>query len=188
MVLCFVQRLIDFGFAKILSEDHKGEYKTYTNCGTLCYSPPEVLLNKGYSWSIDLWGYAVMLFEMATGRTPFGADDPFKVQQRILSGSIRWPKKMDKTLKDLCKRMFVHEVDGRLGCKREGLQAIKDHKFFDGTEWMKQLKRELKPPYQPDVKAVDDTSKFPQYPESLEDSSPELPQKVLKQWTYILDW
>lgn len=36
-------KLIDFGFAKILSSSNN--YRTFTNCGTLGYTAPEVLLN-----------------------------------------------------------------------------------------------------------------------------------------------
>ncbi len=36
-------KLIDFGFAKSLSSAN--EYRTFTNCGTLGYTSPEVLLN-----------------------------------------------------------------------------------------------------------------------------------------------
>lgn len=43
-------KLIDFGFAKRLSSSNK--YRTYTNCGTLGYTAPEVLLgtSEGYSF------------------------------------------------------------------------------------------------------------------------------------------
>ena len=36
-------KLIDFGFAKKLHQSNK--FRTYTNCGTLGYTSPELLLN-----------------------------------------------------------------------------------------------------------------------------------------------
>ena len=36
-------KLIDFGFAKRLSSSNK--YRTFTNCGTIGYTAPEILLN-----------------------------------------------------------------------------------------------------------------------------------------------
>lgn len=43
-------KLIDFGFVKKLSQATK--YRTYTNCGTIGYTAPEVLMNtnQGYSF------------------------------------------------------------------------------------------------------------------------------------------
>jgi serine/threonine protein kinase len=43
-------KLIDFGFAKKLTSANKN--RTYTNCGTLGYTAPEVLLcsSEGYSF------------------------------------------------------------------------------------------------------------------------------------------
>ena len=36
-------KLIDFGFAKKLSSSN--EYRTFTNCGTIGYTAPEVIMN-----------------------------------------------------------------------------------------------------------------------------------------------
>ena len=42
-------KIIDFGFAKILSPNN--QYRTTTNCGTVGYTAPEILLGmkEGYS-------------------------------------------------------------------------------------------------------------------------------------------
>ncbi len=42
-------KLIDFGFAKILEQ--KNDMRTYTNCGTIGYTAPEVIAGQtGYSF------------------------------------------------------------------------------------------------------------------------------------------
>ena len=53
--------------------------------GTLCYQAPEVILNKEYTFGVDWWGVGTMIFEMVTGKAPFGNDNSFSIQQRILS-------------------------------------------------------------------------------------------------------
>jgi len=62
-------KLIDFGFARELTK--KMSFKTYTNCGTMGYTAPEVLLNQnsnsGYSFEADIWSFGIMLSELLTG-------------------------------------------------------------------------------------------------------------------------
>jgi serine/threonine protein kinase len=62
-------KLIDFGFAKRLSgsSNAKHNYKTHTNCGTLGYTAPEVLLNLGSSFEADIWSYGILLCELISG-------------------------------------------------------------------------------------------------------------------------
>lgn len=57
-------KLIDFGFARILTA--ATQYRTTTNCGTLGYTAPEVLLGNpsGYSFPIDIWSYGILLCEL----------------------------------------------------------------------------------------------------------------------------
>lgn len=57
-------KLIDFGFAKRLSEN----VRTFTNCGTLGYTAPEVITGKsGYSFQADLWSFGILLVELLSG-------------------------------------------------------------------------------------------------------------------------
>ena len=62
-------KLIDFGFAKRLhsSTNPKNHYRTYTNCGTVGYTAPEVLLSLGASFEADIWSFGIMLAEMMSG-------------------------------------------------------------------------------------------------------------------------
>ena len=57
-------KLIDFGFAKVLSSQNG--YRTTTNCGTLGYTAPEVLLGvkSGYTFSVDVWSFGILLCEL----------------------------------------------------------------------------------------------------------------------------
>ena len=59
-------KLIDFGFAKVLKD--KNNLRTYTNCGTIGYTAPEVIAGQsGYSFPADIWSYGVLIFELLTG-------------------------------------------------------------------------------------------------------------------------
>lgn len=59
-------KLIDFGFAKFLTQSTK--FKTTTNCGTLGYTAPEVLMGQaGYSFQADIWSFGILLCELIQG-------------------------------------------------------------------------------------------------------------------------
>ncbi len=60
-------KLIDFGFSKQLSE--RQNFRTKTNCGTIGYTAPEILLGltQGYSFSVDIWSFGIMLAELLSG-------------------------------------------------------------------------------------------------------------------------
>lgn len=60
-------KLIDFGFAKKLNE--RNNFRTKTNCGTIGYTAPEVLLglSHGYSFAIDLWSFGILIAELLSG-------------------------------------------------------------------------------------------------------------------------
>lgn len=59
-------KMIDFGFAKRLTSQNN--FRTFTNCGTLGYTAPEVITGKsGYSFSADLWSFGILLCELLIG-------------------------------------------------------------------------------------------------------------------------
>jgi len=77
-------RLIDMGTAKIITSKPS---RTYTIIGTPHYMAPEVLLAKGYSFSVDIWSIGIVLYEFMCGVLPFGEtlDDPFKIYEEIVT-------------------------------------------------------------------------------------------------------
>lgn len=64
-------KLVDFGLSIILgpSETSLDPY------GTLSYVAPEVLLQKPYSKSVDLWGLGIIIYVLLSGTLPFDSDD-----------------------------------------------------------------------------------------------------------------
>ena len=71
-------KLGDFGFAKVVKD------RTFTICGTPDYIAPEVLLSKGHNHVVDWWSLGVLIYEMVTGRTPFDANVPMEMYEKIV--------------------------------------------------------------------------------------------------------
>ena len=89
-------KLIDFGFAKKLSSQTK--YRTTTNCGTLGYTAPEVLMvsSLGYSFEADIWSYGILLCELLQGSLPFeNKTDPQSIEEQTAKGEVKLPRDID---------------------------------------------------------------------------------------------
>ena len=91
-------KLIDFGFAKRLnsSSNPKHHYRTHTNCGTVGYTAPEVLMNLGASFEADIWSYGILVCEMHSGQLPFeNRDDPQAINEQIAKCELKLPRDID---------------------------------------------------------------------------------------------
>jgi len=72
-------KLADFGFAVDCSQGH-----CTTFLGTDEYIAPEMLINKPYKYSVDIWALGVVVYEFLYSETPFVGDN-----KRITFSKIR---------------------------------------------------------------------------------------------------
>jgi serine/threonine protein kinase len=155
-------KLTDFGFAKVI------EHRTYTLCGTPEYIAPEVLLNKGHGKPVDWWTLGILIYEMIVGYPPFVDEDPMGIYQKILSGKIVFPKMFDKNAKALVKKLLTADLGKRFGNLKNGIDDIKQHKWFKDISWEDLLAKKIPATFKPTVKSENDTSNFDDYPDSEE--------------------
>jgi len=78
-------KLCDFGFSRIIGE--KGFRKSVV--GTPAYLAPEVLRNKGYNRSLDMWSTGVIIYVSLSGTFPFNEDED--INEQIQNASFMYP-------------------------------------------------------------------------------------------------
>ena len=124
--------------------------------------------SSGHNYSIDWWALGILIYEMIVGIPPFYHKNRDHMFFLIKEASIKYPdpKKhgisVSEEAKDLIDNLLMKDMDERLGSKK-GVEEILAHKWFDGVDVDKILKKEIEPPFKPKLKdGKYDTTHFDQ--------------------------
>lgn len=138
-------KLTDFGLSKI--NENPNETMSTTYVGTRGYQAPELINNKKYTKSCDIFSAGVVLFILLTGYPPFEQGSKKDKWYRPLYKQN--PKKfwnqhdgcgIDEDAKQLLEAMLTYKPKNRIT-----IDKIKESKWYNGDVWNKtELKQVLR--------------------------------------------
>jgi len=91
-------KLIDFGLCiPITRSSNANDVYTLTGCtGSLRYMAKEVFLGSKYNEKVDMYSFGLILYEMATGVTPFKGFSKKQFRELVVDNSFRPPLDSDE--------------------------------------------------------------------------------------------
>jgi hypothetical protein len=144
--------IVDFGLSKVGVGENTG---ASSFVGSPEYTAPELLLRKEYGKAVDLWSLGMLIYEMLTGVLPFYSENKHEVYWNILNEPIAFPEMLSPAACNLLEGLLKKDPTERLG-----MSDVMTHAFFDGTDWEAVERKEIAPPYKPQVKSASDTRNF----------------------------
>ncbi|ROI15517.1 Serine/threonine-protein kinase 38-like [Anabarilius grahami] len=161
----------DFSFQNMNSKRKAETWKknrrqlAYSTVGTPDYIAPEVFMQTGYNKLCDWWSLGVIMYEMLIGYPPFCSETPQETYRKVMNWreTLIFPPEVpiSERAKDLILR-YCTDAENRIGSG--SVDEIKSHPFFESVDW--EHIRERPAAISIDIKSIDDTSNFDDFPES----------------------
>ncbi|XP_066136420.1 serine/threonine-protein kinase 36 isoform X2 [Saccopteryx bilineata] len=104
-------KLCDFGFARAMSTNTM----VLTSIkGTPLYMSPELVEERPYDHTADLWSVGCILYELAVGTPPFYTTSIFQLVNLILKDPVRWPPSISPCFKNFLQGLLTKDPQQRL--------------------------------------------------------------------------
>ncbi|KAM6152412.1 serine/threonine-protein kinase 36 isoform 1-T1 [Erethizon dorsatum] len=104
-------KLCDFGFARAMSTNTM----VLTSIkGTPLYMSPELVEERPYDHTADLWSVGCILYELAVGTPPFYTTSIFQLVTLILKDPVRWPATISPCFKNFLQGLLTKDPRQRL--------------------------------------------------------------------------
>lgn len=96
---------------------------------------PEMLKGDSHDFTIDWYGFGVLLYECIVSIPPYFCTDEQKLHQNILEAPLKIPSDLfSPDCEDLVRRLLHRNPQERLGAV-SGFNEIRDHPWFAEVDW-----------------------------------------------------
>ncbi|NXH68587.1 STK36 kinase, partial [Hydrobates tethys] len=106
-----VVKLCDFGFARAMSI-HTMVLTSIK--GTPLYMSPELVEERPYDHTADLWSVGCILYELFVGTPPFYTSSIFQLVSLIVKDPVKWPKAISPVFKSFLQGLLMKDPRQRL--------------------------------------------------------------------------
>jgi serine/threonine protein kinase len=154
-------KIIDYGLAKMIGQEELSQ----SFCGTPEYLAPEMVNRTGHDRNVDWWAIGVLIYEMLIGVTPFYNRNRNMLLMKIKNSKVIFPDRTRYRIEytdeivDLITALLAKDKQKRLGFKDDANEVLK-HPFFKDLDIAKLERKEVVPPFKPDISADMIDTKF----------------------------
>ena len=125
----------DFGVAIKLKDTHE---RRKSQVGTPNYISPEVINQKPYQFSCDVWSLGCILYIMLVGRPPFESKFSNETLRRARKGLFVLPQTLSEDAKDIITGMLKINTEERMT-----IENVLNHPFLREAESMLDINQKL---------------------------------------------
>ncbi|NXK29237.1 STK36 kinase, partial [Arenaria interpres] len=119
-----VVKLCDFGFARAMSI-HTMVLTSIK--GTPLYMSPELVEERPYDHTADLWSVGCILYELFVGTPPFYTSSIFQLVSLIVKDPVKWPEAISPVFKSFLQGLLMKDP-----CQRLSWPELLSHPFIAG--------------------------------------------------------
>jgi serine/threonine protein kinase len=98
-----IPKIVDFGLSKIIGPNETAREPF----GTIGYSAPEVLMQKPYSFSCDVWSIGCILYALVSGSLPFDHRDIKEIKRMTVEEPVDFTEKAWVKASNECKDIVL---------------------------------------------------------------------------------
>ena len=104
-------RIMDFGIARSQSARRLTFVGFTPAMGTPDYMAPEQVRGSRGDQRTDIYSLGAILYEMATGETPFGGDSPYVIMNARVTGDPQAPRKVNPRITPVIEEIILHAME-----------------------------------------------------------------------------